>query len=207
MSRVGVPRIGQQAPPRRGGKPGDAEFLSQGQLGFPSAAAEVQQPFPVHPALDLRLRRFKGFGAQRPQEQVGKPRFPGDEVQRTPVLAHGPLSQNFPGEQEIKPRRGHQGPGLPEHEGVAVDAGVMAPPKPVGRIINEGQIFFGEVHFHQGQAQVGGRFPGPRRPEKRGDESNEGDVDPLGAQHCCGQHAVQPAGKEPQGPNGLGHGQ
>ena len=61
------------------------------------------------------------------EEQVGKPRFPGDEVQRTPVLAHGPLSQNFPGEEKVKPRRRHQGPGFPEHEGVAVDAGVVAP--------------------------------------------------------------------------------
>ena len=58
--------------------------------------------------------------------------------QRTPVLAHGPLTQNFPGEEKVKPRRGHQGPGLPEHEGVAVDAGVVAPAPAVGWIINEG---------------------------------------------------------------------
>ncbi len=157
--------------------------------------------------LSLRNRRLEGFGAERSEEQVGKSRFPGDEVQGAPVLAHGPLPQDFPGEEKVKPLRRHQSPGLPEHECVAVDAGVVAPAPAVGRIIDEGQEFVGEVGLLKGQAQVGGRFPGPRRPEKRRHPADEGDVDPLGPQHRRGQHAVQPSGKEPQGPNGLGHGQ
>ena len=90
---------------------------------------------------------------------------------------------------------------------MAVDAGVVAPAQAMGRIIDEGQKFVGEVHLPEGQAQVGGGFPGPLRPEKRRHPTDEGDVDTLAAQHRCGQHTVQPSGKEPQGPDDPGHGQ
>ena len=81
---------------------------------------------------------------------------------------------------------------------MAIDAGVVAPAEPVGRLIKQRIEFFGEIHLDEGQVKVRRGLPGPLGPVKRGDEADEGDVNPLGPEDRPGQHAVQTPGQEAQ---------
>ncbi len=175
-----VTRIGQQTPPRRGGIPGDAVFRARANwrlrprpLRFSSRSRSTQPLISGTVALrDLALNGLRSRSANPDSRatRFREPRF----------WLMGRCPRTSPVKRKSNPSGCHQGPGLPEHEGVAVDAGVVAPAPAVGRIIDEGQEFVGEIGLLEGQAQVGGRFPGPRRPEKRRHPTDEGDVDAPG---------------------------
>ena len=62
------------------------------------------------------------------------------------MLAHGPLAQNLAGEQEIETFRLQPGRGFPEHQQVAVDAGIMAPAETVGRGVNQREKLVGDIN-------------------------------------------------------------
>ena len=132
-------------------------------------------------------------GLQQELRQAG---LPGHQIQGAAVLAHGPLPQDLAGEDEVEALGRHHRPGLPDHQGVAVDAGVVPLAEAVGRRIEQRLEFFSEINFFQGQAELGRGLPGLHRPVKGRDETDEGDVNSLGAQDRPGQHTVQPPGQE-----------
>jgi hypothetical protein len=114
------------------------------------------------------------------------------------MLAHGPLSQDFAGEQEIKTFGAKPRPGLAQHEDMAVNAGIVAPAQAMGRIKQQGHEIFGNINYVQGQVQEAGGLPGALRAKKRGDKGDAGHLNTLGPEHRGGQHAVQAAGKQAQ---------
>jgi hypothetical protein len=105
----------------------------------------------------------------------------------------------------MKALRRHEPPGLPDHHQVAVDAGVVALAETMGRRKDQGPEFFGDIQFHQVEAQMGRGLPGPVGPVERRDKANQGDFEALVPQQRRGQHAVQTAGKKTQGADFLSH--
>jgi len=117
--------VGEVAAPAGRLRPlADPELLRQRHLPLARAAADVEEPAPVHQPLLLRDGGLEQQGRERPEQPALEPRLALDDAERVPALALGALPQHLAGEDEVRLLRLQDLLRPPHHEDAAVHAGV-----------------------------------------------------------------------------------
>ncbi len=148
------------------------------RLSTPSR--EVKQEVPLDPSFLLRERRLEKFGGKRPQDEPRKTALSCHNGKRLEVLGHGPLTQDFAGDDKARSFLFEQLTGFAKHEGMTVDAGIHVPAVTVGRILDHFKVGFGQVDDFERKLNGLCRYPRPMGGEKGCFKEKAQDIDPLG---------------------------
>src|SRR5208337_4134605 len=122
---VRINRVCQKAPTCGGRIIGKAEFARKCNLRFSRPAIKGIQPLPVNNPRLFRNCGLQQLCAQRTHNVSCKVRLSVDPGECVPALAHGPLAEHLPGDNEISVAHGHKRPGLLQHQYPAIDAGIQ----------------------------------------------------------------------------------
>jgi len=142
----GENRIGEKASPCRRRIIRDVQFSGKLHLRFSAPSREVQKEIPLDPSFFLRNRHLKKFSGKRSQDEPRETALGGHNGKGFEVLGHGPLPQDFAGDNKVRSFLFEQLAGFAKHEGMAVDTGIHVPAITVRRVFDHFKVGFGQIN-------------------------------------------------------------
>jgi len=189
----GKSRVSKQTSPCRRGKIIYPIPFCQFKLAFTGTPLNIQEPPPVNLPLLFRTRFRQELGTKGTENESFATGVSGDELKDLLILGHWALSQHLTGKYEFEVLPFEEIPGSLQHQDVTIDTGVHIPSIPVSRILNQLEVFLGNIDDPKGNFQPDRRPLGLLKTEKRGFKTDGQDLNPLILQKACCQYAIQSA--------------
>ena len=178
--------------------------MSHLHLDFAGPPSQAQQPSSIHPASPLGKGGLQQLGREGPQYQALQAAFPIDDPKGLAMLGHGPLPQHLTGGQEGAAKLLHPPCGHPTHQGMAIDAWIQVPAVAMMGPSNHLEVLLSHPGHLQGKLGPSGDPPQALLEtlgQKGGVHPQTDHLQSLLLEDLGRQEAVQPPGKQHQGPH------